>query len=329
MRAMVLEQIRSPLVLKEMDVPKPAIGEVLIRVNACAVCRTDIHVWEGDLPHPHLPLILGHQAIGKIVARGINADRFAEGDIVGAPWLAKSCQHCLFCAEGKENLCDNASYRGYQINGGFADYCLADENYIFPIPSSYSAVEASPLLCGGLIGYRALRMAGKAQNIGFFGFGSSAHILLQVAKHQLQEVYAFTRPGDSKGQEFAKSLGAVWAGGSDEMPPTLLDAAIIFAPVGSLVPQALKVVKKGGVVVCAGIHMSDIPSFSYDLLYGEREIRSVTNLTREDGNEFFKLASEFPIKTHVTTYPLEQANQALQDLKNGRFVGSAVLKISE
>lgn len=328
MRAMVLNKANTPLKLEDLPIPIPETNEVLIQVSACAVCRTDLHVWLGELTHPHLPLILGHQVVGKITQLGPDCKRFKLGDIVGAPWLAKSCQRCSYCLAGNENLCDNPQFRGYQINGGFAEYCLADENYIFSIPLNYTAEEASPLLCGGLIGYRSLCMAGNAETIGFYGFGSAAHVLTQVAIHQGQQVYAFTRPGDTKGQEFAKSLGVVWAGGSDQPPPKLLDAVIIFAPVGDLVPAALKVVRKGGTVICAGIHMSEIPAFSYDLLYGERSIRSVTNLTRKDGNDFFELASKFPIKTHITLYPLEKANDALQDLKDGKFEGSAVIKVS-
>jgi len=328
MRAMVLTKAGSPLQLENPAIPEPQSHEVLIKIEACAVCRTDLHIWDGELHSPHLPLILGHQVVGEIVTLGKGANRFAVGDRVGAPWLAKSCEHCVYCQEGKENLCDSAVYRGYQMNGGFAEYCVADENYIFAIPKNYSSTEAAPLLCGGLIGYRAWQMLENAKTIGFYGFGSSAHILTQMATHQGQEVYAFTRPGDSSGQAFARQVGAVWAGGSDELPPVPLDGAIIFAPVGSLVPVALQAVKKAGVVVCAGIHMSAIPSFSYDLLYGERILRSVTNLTRQDGEEFFKLAREFKIKTHVTTYPLEEATQAMQDIKNGKIVGSAVLVIS-
>jgi alcohol dehydrogenase, propanol-preferring len=327
MRAMILNKVNTPLIKEELPIPQPGGDEVLIQVFACAVCRTDLHIWLGELSPPHLPLILGHQVVGKIVKIGSECKRFKIGDIVGAPWLAKSCQHCSFCLEGNENLCDAPLFRGYQINGGFAEYCLAYEDYIFSIPSNYSAEEVTPLLCGGLIGYRSLRMAGQAKNIGFYGFGSAAHVLTQVAIHQGQHVYAFTRPGDTKGQEFSRSLGALWAGGSDQTPPEKLDAAILFAPVGDLVPIALKAVKKGGKVICAGIHMSEIPAFSYDLLYGERSVQSVTNLTRKDGTDFFELAKKIPLKTHVTVYPLEKTNQALQDLKEGKLMGSAVISL--
>lgn len=325
---MVLTQQQNPLKLEEVPTPIPGPNEVLIQVMACAVCRTDLHIYLGELTHPNLPLILGHQVVGKVIDTGPGCKKYQLGDVVGAPWLAKSCGQCFYCMEREENLCDNPLLRGYQINGGFAEYCLADEDYIFAIPSDYSPEEAAPMLCGGLIGYRSLKMAGKAVNIGFYGFGSSAHILLQVARHQGQQIYAFTRPGDTITQDFAKSIGAVWAGGSDQLPPVLLDAAIIFASAGELIPAALKAVRKGGKVICAGIHMSDIPSFSYDLLYGERSVCSVMNLTRQDGADFFALAKELHIRSHVTNYPLEKANEALLDLKEGKFRGSAVIKIN-
>lgn len=328
MRAMVLEQLNRPLQSKELPQPMPLGCELLIKIQACALCRTDLHVWNGELPNIHLPLILGHQAIGEVVAKGPKSHAFDIGDLVGAAWLAKSCQHCGFCEAGQENLCDHGTYRGYQINGGFAEYTTADENYIYRIPAGYSAIEAAPFLCGGLIGYRAWHMLEACQTLGYYGFGSSAHLLIQLAHYTHQKVFAFTRPGDHTGQTFAKSLGAVWAGDSDQQPPEPLDGAILFAPVGSLVPAALKAVRKGGVVVCAGIHMSEIPAFSYDLLYGERVLRSVTNLTRADGHAFFELAAKHRFHSHVTTYPLEQATQALQDLKEGKFQGSAVLVIN-
>lgn len=325
MRAMVFLQSNTPLVLMDLPIPEPTKGQVLIQVMACGVCRTDLHVYEGDLPDPRLPLILGHQVIGHVVKVGPQSKRFKEGDRVGCPWLAKSCHNCSYCNSGQENLCDHALYRGYQLNGGFAEFCLADEEFIFPIPSQYSAEHAAPLLCAGLIGYRSYRMTGAGKRIGFYGFGAAAHILIQIALHQNKEVYAFTRKGDKQGQFFAEGLGAIWAGDSEQNPPVELDAAIIFAPDGKLVPIALQAIKKGGVVVCAGIHMSDIPSFPYSLLYGERSIKSVTNLTRQDGLEFFALANEFFIQTTINTYPLEEANQALSDLKAGKVTGSIVL----
>ncbi|WP_068471420.1 zinc-dependent alcohol dehydrogenase family protein [Candidatus Protochlamydia phocaeensis] len=327
MRAMILHQSKEALRLENVPIPEPVDKEVLIRVEACGVCRTDLHVWEGELAHPHLPLILGHQVVGTIVKQGAQARRFENGVRVGAPWLARSCQHCPYCLAGQENLCDHALYRGYQLNGGFAEYCLADEDYVFPIPEHYSSLHAAPLLCAGLIGYRSLRLAGEARKLGFYGFGAAAHLLLQVARHQGKEVYAFTRKGDEKAQAFARQLGAVWAGASEQPPPEPLDAALIFASAGYLVPLALQAVRKGGSVVCAGIYMSDIPSFPYSLLYGERVLRSVTNLTRQDGEEFFTLLFEKPIETTITVYDLEQANQALADLREGRLVGSAVLAI--
>lgn len=318
MRAMVLVEPNKPLELMQVAIPTPNADQLLIKVEACAVCRTDLHILDNELKQPKLPLILGHQVVGTIMG---------TDERVGVPWLAKSCGHCSYCLAGSENLCDDGLYMGYQINGGYAEYCVAYKDYIVHIPEDYSSIHAAPLLCGGLIGYRTLRLAGDAKKLGFYGFGAAAHILAQVAAFQGKEVYAFTRDGDTETQNFAKSLGAVWAGGSSEMPPEPLDAALIFAPAGELVPQALRVIKKGGSVVCAGIHMSDIPSFSYDLLYGERIIRSVTNLTREDAQEFFQLLSQAKINTVVTTYPLEEANQALKDLKTGKLTGSAVLKI--
>ncbi len=300
---------------------------MLIRVHACGVCRTDLHVVDGELNEPNLPIIPGHQIIGVVEEARLGNGAFKPGDRVGVPWLGWSCGKCEFCLSGRENLCDNAKYTGYHINGGFAEYCVADERFCFPVPPAYPDLQAAPLLCAGLIGFRALRMAGDGQRVGFYGFGASAHILLQVAAYQKRDVYAFTRSGDRESQAFAQRLGAKWTGGSEEMPPEALDAAIIFAPVGSLVPQALRAVKKGGVVVCAGIHMSDIPAFPYSILWGERRIQSVANLTRRDGEEFLALAPKIPVKTEVNPYPLERANEALEDLRHGRLTGAAVITL--
>lgn len=327
MKAMVFEEPGKPLELREVPKPEPNEKQLLIKISACGVCRTDLHIYDGELDEPKVPLIPGHQIVGTVEAVGSGVKAFKEGDKVGVPWLGKTCQSCEFCKTGQENLCDDAQFTGYQIDGGYAEYTVADEQFCFPLSPGYPDEQVAPLLCAGLIGYRSLRMAGDADLLGFYGFGAAAHILTQVANHQYREVYAFTRPGDEKGQQFALDKGAVWAGGSDTQPPVKLDAAIIFAPVGPLVPEALKALKKGGTVVCAGIHMSDIPSFSYDILWEERSIQSVANLTRKDGDEFLKLAPEIPIKTDITTYPLEDANQALKDLRNGAFNGSAVLTI--
>jgi propanol-preferring alcohol dehydrogenase len=286
-------------------------------------------VVDGELPQPKLPLIPGHQIVGSVAALGEQVDRFQVGDRVGVPWLSFTCQHCRYCLSHRENLCDNARFTGYQLDGGYADYTVADQRFCFPIPAGYPDLEAAPLLCAGLIGYRSLRMAGDAKRLGFYGFGAAAHILIQVARHRSQEVYAFTRSGDQSGQEFALGLGAVWAGSSDERPPEPLDAAIIFAPSGPLVPAALRAVAKGGTVVCAGIHMSDIPSFPYSILWEERIVRSVANLTRQDGEEFLTLAPQIPIHTDVNLFPLEQANEALSALRSGAFNGAAVLVIEE
>jgi propanol-preferring alcohol dehydrogenase len=322
---MVLEQQRSPLQPRELPKPSAGPGELLLRVTACGICRTDLHVVDGDLTEPSLPLIPGHQIVGDIEAIGDGVTGFEKGQRVGVPWLGGSCGHCWYCSHGKENLCDQARYTGYQINGGFAEYTVADANYCFTIPSAYSDQQAAPLLCAGLIGYRAYRLVDSCQTIGLYGFGAAAHILIQVARHQGQEIYAFTREGDIEAQEFALGLGAKWAGDSKQDSPVPLDGAIIFAPAGELVPQALRAVRKGGRVVCAGIHMSDIPSFPYDILWGEREICSVANLTRRDAEEFLPLAAQIPIDTTVHIYGLEQANEALDDLRNGRFSGAAVL----
>jgi propanol-preferring alcohol dehydrogenase len=314
MRAMVLEQQRTPLVLREVPAPHAKAGELLIKVDCCAVCRTDLHVVDGELPDPKLPLIIGHQIAGTT----------ESGDRVGVPWLGWTCGVCVYCKSGRENLCDCARFTGYTIDGGYAEYAVADERFCFPLPSSYSAEEAAPLLCAGLIGYRAYRMCGDAKRIGFYGFGSSAHILAQIVRADGREVLAFTREGDVAAQQFAMSLGAVWAGGSTERQA--LDAAIIFAADGTLVVNALRNVVKGGVVVCAGIHMTDIPSFPYELLWGERVIRSVANLTRDDGRALFERLSTLRIETRRTKFALRDANQALAALRNGEIVGTAILE---
>jgi alcohol dehydrogenase, propanol-preferring len=325
MRAMILDAPRQRLRLAAIVEPTPAAGQLLLRVRACAVCRTDLHVVDGELTQPKLPLVPGHEIIGAVAARGPGAERFAIGDRVGVPWLGFACGICEFCRSGRENLCAQGRFTGYQIDGGYAEYTVADERFCFAIPPPYSDVEAAPLLCAGLIGYRALRMAGEGKRLGLYGFGAAAHIIAQVARWQGRQVFAFTSPGDTEAQTFAHELGAVWAGGSDAAPPEPLDAAIIFAPVGPLVPAALRTVERGGTVVCAGIHMSPIPSFSYDLLWGERVVRSVANLTRQDGEEFLALAPRVPVKTHPLPYLLEDANNALDDLRAGRLQGAAVL----
>jgi propanol-preferring alcohol dehydrogenase len=319
---MVLEGPGQPLQLRELARPTAAPGQVLLKVRACGICRTDLHVLDGELPHPTLPLVPGHQVIGEVVD---DAGGFTAGQRLGVPWLGGSCGHCPYCAGGRENLCDEARYTGYQIDGGFAEYVVADTRYCFAIPRRYGDTQAAPLLCAGLIGYRAWRMTGECERVGFYGFGAAAHILAQVARHEGVELYAFTRPGDAEAQAFARELGAAWAGDANQPSPAALDAAIIFAPAGELVPAALRAVRKGGRVVCAGIHMSDIPSFPYEILWGEREVRSVANLTRRDGEEFLPLAAAVPVHTTVHTYPLEQANEALEDLRHGRFNGAAVL----
>lgn len=326
MRAMILDKPGTPLRLADVPVPKPEPHQLLILVKSCGVCRTDLHVVDGDLPDPALPLIPGHQIVGTIAAIGSEVKlELAEGDRVGVPWLGGSCGQCQYCLSGRENLCDSAMYTGYQLNGGFAEYCVADARFCFPIPDTFDDIQTAPLLCAGLIGYRSYRMAGPGKRLGLYGFGAAAHIVIQLARFEGRDVYAFTRPGDTDAQDLALQLGAVWVGGSDELPPDPLDVAIIFAPLGELVPQALKAVGKGGVVVCAGIHMTDIPSFPYSLLWGERMVRSVANLTRRDGENFLQLAPRIPIKTQVTTYKLEEANQALDDLRHGRFTGAAVI----
>ena len=326
MRAMTLDRARSPLRLDHQGaVLKPGPSEVLIRVHACGVCRTDLHVIDGELTHPKLPLVPGHEIVGTVAAIGSEVTAIRIGDRVGVPWLGWTCGECAYCKSGRENLCPRGRFTGYQIDGGYAEYAVADARFCFQIPAEFTDVEAAPLLCAGLIGYRALRLAGDALRIGFYGFGAAAHIAIQVARYRGQDVYAFTKPGDRTGQDFAKQLGAVWAGGSDERPPEPLDAALIFAPVGGLVPAALKVTDKGGTVICAGIHMTDIPSFPYSILWEERVVRSVANLTRRDGDEFLAIAAEIPVHSKTTTFPLANANEALAQLREGRFEGAAVL----
>jgi propanol-preferring alcohol dehydrogenase len=322
---MVLQKPRQPLELRELETPKPGAGEVLLKVGACAVCRTDLHVVDGELPNPKPALTPGHEIVGTVAATGPGVQRFKPGDRLGVPWLGWTCGVCNYCRSGRENLCDRARFTGYTLDGGYADYTVAAADFCFPIPHAYSDAEAAPLLCAGLIGYRSLTKAGQAKRLGLYGFGAAAHIITQVARFQGREVYAFTRRGDISGQEFARELGAAWAGASDTLPPEPLDAAIIFAPVGGLVPLALKAVVKGGVVVCGGIHMSDIPSFPYELLWEERQVCSVANLTRRDGDEFFDLAPQVPVKTSIQTFALEQANEALQRLRDGQIQGAAVL----
>jgi alcohol dehydrogenase, propanol-preferring len=329
MRAMVFREAGSPLRLEERPIPSPAPGEVLLRVAACGICRTDLHIIDGELSEPKLPLIPGHQIVGRVVGLGRGATAFQIGDRVGVPWLGGTCGDCEDCREGRENLCDGASFTGYHRDGGFAEYASADQRYCFALPESFPDLQAAPLLCAGLIGYRSLRLAGDARRLGVYGFGAAAHIVTQVACWQGRDVHAFTRSGDLEGQAFARQLGAVWAGHSDELPPQPLLAAIIFAPAGQLVPAALRAVGKGGTVVCAGIHMSDIPGFPYQLLWGERVLRSVANLTRRDGEEFLELAGRIPVRTEVQAYPLAQANLALADLKAGRIKGAGVLVLDE
>ena len=325
MRAQVLTAAGRSLAFAELPAPRPGPQQLLIAVRACAVCRTDLHVVDGELLDPKLPLVPGHEIIGTVVEKGESADRFAIGDRVGVPWLGWTCGICEYCRSGRENLCDRARFTGYQIDGGYAELTVADERYCFAIDPSYGDVEAAPLMCAGLIGYRALRMAGDARLIGIYGFGAAAHIVAQVARHQGRRFFAFTRPGDLAAQDFARSLGAEWAGGSDETPPEPLDAALIFAPVGALVPAALAATKKGGTVVSGDIHMSDIPSFPYRILWEERVLRSVANLTRRDAEEFLALAPKAGIRTETVTYSLAAANQALSDLRNGALQGAAVL----
>jgi alcohol dehydrogenase, propanol-preferring len=326
MTAMMLESPRTPLVQRRVPVPRPGPRQLLLRVHACGVCRTDLHILDNELDKPVLPLILGHEIIGEVAALGPATVGFAIGERVGVPWLGYTCGTCRFCVSERENLCDNAGFTGYTINGGYAEYCVAEAAYCFRIPAVFEDVNACPLLCAGLIGYRSYGMVPAiAQNIGMYGFGAAAHIIAQIAVFQGKSVFAFTRPGDSKARDFALRLGAAWAGGSDEEPPQQLDAALVYASDGSLVPRALAACAKGGTVVCGGIHMSDIPSFAYDILWGERSIRSVANLTRKDGEELLALAARVPVKTEVTTFPLAEANKALDMLRKGTIEGAAVL----
>jgi propanol-preferring alcohol dehydrogenase len=325
MRAMVLHAPRTRLRFEERPVPHPSAGEILVRVSACAVCRTDLHVIDGDLADPRLPLIPGHEIVGTVEGRGPGVTAVAVGERVGIPWLGGTCHACDYCRAGRENLCDRPVFTGYTRDGGFASHATANVNYAFRLPDSMNDRDAAPLLCAGLIGWRCLTKAGQGRTLGLYGFGAAAHLIAQVARWQGRDVFAFTRPGDTNAQTLAKELGCVWAGGSDETPPIPLDAAIIFAPVGALVPVALRAVKKGGRVVCGGIHMSDIPQFPYRLLWEEREICSVANLTRADAQDFLTLAAKIPLQVKTTTYPLEKANEALDDLREGRLTGAAVL----
>ncbi len=324
---MLLEQAGEPLRLAELRDPVPGRGQVLISVHACGVCRTDLHILYGELSEPKLPLVPGHQIVGTVVGRGAGAERFADGERVGVPWLGWACGECRYCLGGRENLCDRARFTGYDVDGGYAELAVADERFCFPIPVDYSDEQAAPLLCAGLIGYRALRLVGDAERVGFYGFGASAHILCQVAVHQGRRVFAFTREGDEETQAFARQLGAEWAGSSGEAPPEELDGAIVFAAVGALMPAALRASAKGARVISAGIHMSEIPAFPYEILWGERTLGSVANLTRRDGEEFLELAPQVPVRTEVSAYPLAEANQAMADLRTGAFRGAAVLMV--
>ncbi|MDO8438435.1 MAG: zinc-dependent alcohol dehydrogenase family protein [Nitrosomonadaceae bacterium] len=327
MRAMILEAQGQPLRLAELPRPKPAADEILLKVHACGVCRTDLHVIDGDLRQPKLPLVLGHEIVGTVVEKGAQVERFVLGQRVGVPWLGRTCGHCRYCVSSRENLCDAAEFTGYTLDGGYAEFALADQRYCFSLPDIYSDAEAAPLLCAGLIGYRALVAAGDAQRLGIYGFGAAAHIIAQVARWQGREVFAFTKPGDTEGQRFARELGVVWAGDSSAAPPQQMDAAILFAPVGALIPQALSHTAKGGTVVCAGIHMSVVPEFPYALLWGERSIRSIANLTRRDGEEFLAIAPQAGVRTTVETFRLDAANEAVQRLRAGQVRGAAVLMI--
>jgi propanol-preferring alcohol dehydrogenase len=329
MRAMVMTEPRKPLQLRDIPAPVPAADQILIRVSACAVCRTDLHTVDGELPNPELPLVLGHQIVRRVEKLGANVSQFAIGDRVGVPWLGWTCGECVFCRSNRENLCDRARFTGYTIDGGYADFAVAHARYSFPLPNEADDVDLAPLLCAGMLGYRSYRKTGAARRLGIYGFGSAAHLIAQVAVYEDRQVFAFTRPGDAEGQRFARSLGAKWAGGSDELPPEQLDAAIIFAPVGALVPAALRALAKGGIVVCGGIHMSDIPQFPYVDLWNERCICSVANLTRRDGEEFLALARRVPIKTRTETFPLEEANTALERLRAGKTNGAAVLLLRQ
>lgn len=325
MHAMVFQRPGLALVWTQVPDPSPDEQQVLIRIHACGVCRTDLHLVDGELPNPTLPVIPGHEIVGEVIQIGAGVDRFNIGDRVGVPWLGWTCGQCRYCISGRENLCGEARFTGYQINGGYAELAVADQRYCFAIDARYSDLDAAPLLCAGLIGYRTLKMAGQGRRLGIYGFGAAAHIVTQLALYQGREVYAFTREGDEQAQGFARELGAVWAGSSEESPPVALDAALIFAPLGSLVPKALGATNKGGCVVCGGIHMSDIPGFPYAALWGERVLRSVANLTRADADEFMRLAPRVPVSTHPVVYALSDANRALDDLRHGRFSGAAVL----
>jgi alcohol dehydrogenase, propanol-preferring len=328
MRAMILEKPRQPLRSRDAPKPKPGVGQLLVRVATCAVCRTDLHVVDGELPDPKLPLIPGHQIVGRIEQLGEGVQGFSAGDRIGIPWLGWTDGDCVYCRSNRENLCNRARFTGYTIDGGYAEFTVADARFCFHLPNEYNDVDVSPLLCAGMLGYRSYRKTGDAPRLGIYGFGNAAHLIAQVAIYQRRKVFAFTRPGDKAGQESARSLGAVWAGGSDEMPPEKLDAAIIFAPVGALVPAALRALAKGGIVVCGGIHMSDIPSFPYADLWGERVICSVANLTRRDGEEFLEIAPRVPVRTKTEMFPLEEANTALEKFRSGQLNGTAVLMIS-
>ena len=328
MRAMLLDAPGRPLRAAELPRPEPGPGQVVLSVRACGVCRTDLHVADGDLPNPKLPLILGHEIVGTVAALGPGVAGMRVGARVGVPWLGWTCGECSFCGSGRENLCERARFTGCQLDGGYAEFTVADARYLFPLPDGYSDLAAAPLLCAGLVGYRSLVAAGDAVRLGLYGFGAAAHIVAQVARHQGRRVFAFTRPRDDDAQRFARTLGAEWAGGSEAPPPEPLDAAIIFAPVGSLVPTALRAVTRGGTVVCAGIHMSEIPAFPYEILWGERVVRSVANLTRRDGAEFLKLAPSVPVRTTVEPFPLERANEALARLREGTVQGAAVLAVA-
>ena len=329
MKAMILDGQDRPLREAELPRPKPGFDEILLKVHACGVCRTDLHVMDGDLLQPKLPLVLGHEIVGTVLEKGANVERFSLGQRVGVPWLGRTCGHCGYCASGRENLCDDAQFTGYTLDGGYAEYALADARYCFALPDAYTDAQAAPLLCAGLIGYRALVAAGDAKRIGIYGFGAAAHIIAQLACWQGREIFAFTRPGDADGQRFARELGAAWAGDSTAAPPQEMDAAIVFAPVGALIPQALRHSARGGTVVCAGIHMSDVPEFPYSILWGERSVRSIANLTRRDGEAFLDLAPKAGIRAQVETFPLASANEALRQLRAGRVRGAAVLVMDE
>jgi alcohol dehydrogenase, propanol-preferring len=327
MRAMVLERAREPLRSAELPDPVPGPGQVLISISACGVCRTDLHIVDGELEKPKLPLVPGHQIVGTVIEVGEGAERFATGQRIGVPWLGWTCGECRYCRSGRENLCNRARFTGYDIDGGYAELAVADERYCFPIPTTYPDEQAAPLLCAGLIGYRALRLVGDVERIGFYGFGASAHILCQVAVHQGRRVFAFTREGDEDGQAFARRLGAEWAGSSEQAPPEPIDGAIVFAPVGSLMTKALRASARGARIISAGIHMSDIPSFPYEELWGERSLGSVANLTRRDGEELIELAPQIPVRTEVELHPLEGANEALDSIRDGSLRGAAVLRV--